>query len=47
MTATASQGQGPVVYESPAATLPEHIKRITRAVQLVGQRQGITLRAST
>ena len=33
------------VYESPAAALPEHIKRITRAVQLVGQRQGITLRA--
>ena len=33
------------VYESPAAALPEHLKRIARAVQLVGQRQGITLRA--
>lgn len=33
------------VYESPATGHPEHLKRITGAVQLVGERQGITLRA--
>jgi len=33
------------VYERPAAGHPKHINRITRAVQLVGERQGITLRA--
>ena len=33
------------VYESPATGHPEHIQRITRAVQLAGKRRGITLRA--
>jgi GNAT superfamily N-acetyltransferase len=33
------------VYESPATGHPERIKRITCAVQLVGERRGITLRA--
>jgi GNAT superfamily N-acetyltransferase len=33
------------VYESPAAGQPDNIKRLTRAVRLVGERQGITLRA--